>query len=298
MPTFIHDFGAKGIWMSFFHSISAFCNAGFDIMGTEGAKFASITSYLGNSVINVTIMLLIVIGGIGFLTWEDICTNKLHFKRYRMQSKVILVTSALLILLPAVFFFFVDFADMPMKERVLGSLFQAVTPRTAGFNTADLTAMTGAGQAIIIVLMLIGGSPGSTAGGMKTTTFAVLLATAFSTFCRKEDTQIFKRRVDHSVVRNAATVLMMYIVLFFGGAVVISVAEGLPFSTCLYETASAIGTVGLTLGITSQLGMLSQCVLMLLMFFGRVGGLTLIFAALSGSGKKLSKLPQERITVG
>ena len=298
MPTFIHDFGAKGIWMSFFHSISAFCNAGFDVMGTEGAKFASITSYLGNPVINVTVMLLIVIGGIGFLTWEDICTNKHHFNRYRMQSKVIIVTSALLILLPAIFFFFVDFADMPMKERMLGSLFQAVTPRTAGFNTANLTTMTGDGQAIIIVLMLIGGSPGSTAGGMKTTTFAVLLATAFSTFRRKEDTQIFKRRVDYSVVRNAATILMMYIVLFFGGAVVISVVEGLPFGTCLYETASAIGTVGLTLGITPQLGMLSQCVLMALMFFGRVGGLTLIYAALSGTGKKLSKLPQERITVG
>ena len=298
MPTFIGDFGARGIWMSFFHSISAFCNAGFDIMGTEDAKFASITSYLGNPVINVTVMLLIVIGGIGFLTWEDICTNKLHMKRYRMQSKVILVTSALLILFPALFFFFVDFADMPMKERVLSSLFQSVTPRTAGFNTADLTVMTGAGQAIIIVLMLIGGSPGSTAGGMKTTTFAVLLATAFSTFRRKEDTQIFKRRVDHSVVRNAATILMMYIVLFFGGAIVINVAEGLPFSSCLYETASAIGTVGLTLGITPKLGMLSQCVLMVLMFFGRVGGLTLIYAALSGTGKKLSKLPQERITVG
>lgn len=298
MPTFIRDFGAKGIWMSLFHSISAFCNAGFDIMGTEDAKFASITSYLGNPVINVTVMLLIVIGGIGFLTWEDVCTNKLHFKRYRMQSKVILVTSALLILLPALFFFFVDFEDMPMKERVLSSLFQSVTPRTAGFNTADLTAMTGAGQAIIIVLMLIGGSPGSTAGGMKTTTFAVLLATAFSTFRRKEDTQIFKRRVDNSAVRNAATILMMYIVLFFGGAVVISVTEGLPFGTCLYETVSAIGTVGLTLGITPQLGMLSQCVLMVLMFFGRVGGLTLIYAALSGTGKKLSKLPQERITVG
>ena len=187
---------------------------------------------------------------------------------------------------------------MPMKERVLGSLFQSITPRTAGFNTANLTTMTGAGQAIIIMLMLIGGSPGSTAGGMKTTTFAVLLATAFSTFRRKEDTQIFKRRVDHSIVRNAATILMMYIILFFGGAIVISVAEGLPFSTCLYETASAIGTVGLTLGITPQLGMLSQAVLMVLMFFGRVGGLTLIYAALSGIGKKLSKLPQERITVG
>lgn len=298
MPTFVHDFGTKGVWMACFHSISAFCNAGFDVMGTENAKFASISTYIGNPVINITVMLLIVIGGIGFLTWEDICTNKHHFKRYRMQSKVILVTSALLILLPAVFFFFVEFTDMPMRERIFSSLFQAVTPRTAGFNTADLTAMTGAGQAIMIMLMLIGGSPGSTAGGMKTTTFTVLLATALSTFRRREDTQIFKRRIDNLVVQNAATILMMYFVLFFGAAVTISVAEGLPFGICLYETASAVGTVGLTLGITPQLGLLSQCVLMILMFFGRVGGLTLIYATLSGTGKKLSKLPQEKITVG
>ena len=298
MPTFIHDFGAKGIWMSFFHSISAFCNAGFDIMGTEGAKFASLTSYAANPVINITVMALIIIGGIGFLTWEDIVTNKYHFKKYRMQSKVILVTSATLILIPAIFFFFADFADLPMKERVLGSLFQAVTPRTAGFNTADLTLMTGAGQAIIIALMLIGGSPGSTAGGMKTTTIAVLFANLLASFRRKEDAQLFGRRIDGKAVRNAATILMMYIMLFFSGAVIISVVEGLPIGTCLFETASAVGTVGLTLGITPSLGGVSQIVLMILMFLGRVGGLTLIYAALSGSGKKLSKLPQERITVG
>jgi len=298
MPTFISDYGIKGVWMSFFHSISAFCNAGFDIMGTEGAKYSSLTSYATNPIINITVIMLIIVGGIGFLTWEDIATNKYHFKRYRMQSKVILVTTLLLILIPALFFFFVEFDKMPMQERIFNSLFQSVTPRTAGFNTADLTAMTGASQAIIIMLMLIGGSPGSTAGGIKTTTFAVLFANAFSTFRRKEDTQIFKRRVDNSVVRNAATILMMYITLFFIGAVIISVAEKIPFSTCLYETASAIGTVGLTLGITSQLGVLSQGVLMILMFFGRVGGLTLIYAALSGTGKKLSKLPKERITVG
>ncbi len=298
MPTFISDYGIKGIWMSFFHSISAFCNAGFDVMGTEGAKYSSLTSYATNPIINITVIALIIIGGIGFLTWEDIATNKYHFKRYRMQSKVILVTTLLLIIIPALFFFFVDFDKMPMQERIFSSLFQSVTPRTAGFNTADLAVMTGASKAIIIVLMLIGGSPGSTAGGMKTTTFAVLLANAFSTFRRKEDTQIFKRRVDINVVRNAATILMMYITLFFSGAVIISVAERLPFSVCLYETASAIGTVGLTLGITSQLGVLSQGVLMILMFFGRVGGLTLIYAALSGTGKRLSKLPQERITVG
>ncbi len=298
MPTFMKDFGAKGIWMSFFHSISAFCNAGFDIMGTEAVKYASLTSYVTNPVINITIMLLIVIGGIGFLTWEDVYTNKHRFQQYRMQSKIILTTTAFLILVPAVFFFFVDFAELPTSERIFSALFQSITPRTAGFNTADLTVVTGAGQTIIIVLMLIGGSPGSTAGGMKTTTFAVLIANALACFRRKEDPQYFGRRIESKAVKNAATILMMYVTLFFSSAVIISVAEGLPIGTCLFETASAVGTVGLTLGITPSLGFLSQCVLMILMFLGRVGGLTLIYAALSGTHKNLSKLPQERITVG
>ncbi len=298
MPTFIIDFGAKGIWMAIFHSVSAFCNAGFDIMGAESGEFSSLTSYVANPIINITLMLLIVIGGIGFLTWEDIYTNKLHFKRYRMQSKVILLTTFILILLPAILFFFVDFADMPMKERVFSSLFQSVTPRTAGFNTVDLNNMTGVGRGIIIVLMLIGGSPGSTAGGMKTTTFALLIANAIAIFRRKEDAQMFGRRVDNSIVKNAVTILMMYALLFFGGAVTISLAEGLPLNACMFETASAVGTVGLTMGITPNLGVLSQIVLMILMFLGRVGGLTLIYAALSGRKSNLSRLPQEEITVG
>lgn len=298
MPVFVKDFGAKGIWMAVFHSISAFCNAGFDLMGTENVKYASLTSYVSHPLINITIMLLIIIGGIGFLTWEDILKNKHQFKSYRMQTRVILTTSLILILFPAVFFFFRDFADMPMQERVLSSLFQAVTPRTAGFNTADLTMMTEAGLGIIIALMLVGGSPGSTAGGMKTTTLAVLIANTLASFRRKEDAQMFGRRLEDSAVKNAATIFMMYIVFFFGGAIVISAVEGLPFSTCLFETASAIGTVGLTLGITPGLGVVSQIILIILMFLGRVGGLTLIYAALSGSGKKISKLPQEKITVG
>jgi len=298
MPVFVKDFGAKGIWMAVFHSISAFCNAGFDLMGTENVKYASLTSYVSHPLINITIMLLIIIGGIGFLTWEDILKNKHRFKSYRMQTKVILTTSLILILFPAVFFFFRDFANMPIQERVLSSLFQAVTPRTAGFNTADLTMMTEAGLGIVITLMLVGGSPGSTAGGMKTTTLAVLIANTLASFRRKEDAQMFGRRLEDSAVKNAATIFMMYIVFFFGGAIVISAVEGLPFSTCLFETASAIGTVGLTLGITPGLGVVSQIILMILMFLGRVGGLTLIYAALSGSGKKISKLPQEKITVG
>ena len=298
MPVFVKDFGVKGIWMAIFHSISAFCNAGFDLMGTENVKYASLTSYVSHPLINITIMLLIIIGGIGFLTWEDILKNKLRFKSYCIQTKVILTTSLILVLFPAAFFFFRDFADMPMRERVFSSLFQAVTPRTAGFNTADLTMMTEAGLGIVIALMLVGGSPGSTAGGMKTTTLAVLIANTLSSFRRKEDAQMFGRRLEDSAVKNAATIFMMYIVFFFGGAIVISAVEGLPFSTCLFETASAIGTVGLTLGITPGLGVVSQIILMILMFLGRVGGLTLIYAALSGSGKKISKLPQEKITVG
>ena len=298
MPVFVKDFGAKGIWMAIFHSISAFCNAGFDLMGTENVKYASLTSYISHPLINITIMLLIIIGGIGFLTWEDILKNKYRIKCYRMQTKVILTTSLLLILFPAFFFFFRDFADMPMQERIFSSLFQAVTPRTAGFNTADLTMMTEDGLGIVIALMLVGGSPGSTAGGMKTTTLAVLIANTLACFRRKEDAQMFGRRIENSTVKNAATIFMMYIVFFFGGAIVISTVEDLSFSTCLFETASAIGTVGLTLGITPGLGVISQIILMILMFLGRVGGLTLIYAALSGSGKKISKLPQEKMTVG
>lgn len=298
MPVFVKDFGAKGIWMAIFHSISAFCNAGFDLMGTENVKYASLTSYISHPLINITIMLLIIIGGIGFLTWEDILKNKYRIKSYRMQTKVILTTSLLLILFPAFFFFFRDFADMPMQERIFSSLFQAVTPRTAGFNTADLTMMTEGGLGIVIALMLVGGSPGSTAGGMKTTTLAVLIANTLACFRRKEDAQMFGRRIENSTVKNAATIFMMYIVFFFGGAIVISAVEDLSFSTCLFETASAIGTVGLTLGITPGLGVISQIILMILMFLGRVGGLTLIYAALSGSGKKISKLPQEKMMVG
>lgn len=243
-------------------------------------------------------MLLIVLGGIGFLTWEDIVTKKHHIKRYRMQSKIILVTAAILIVFPAVFFFFADFSSLPLKERLFCSLFQAITPRTAGFNTADLNSMTGSSRAIITVLMLIGGAPGSTAGGMKTTTVAVLVLNAIAVFRRKDDAEAFDRRINNNAVRNASAILLMYAALFFSGALVISAVEKLPVSTCIFETASAIGTVGLTLGITPGLGVISRSILIILMFFGRVGGLTMIYAALSNTGKKLSKLPQEKIIVG
>ena len=298
LPVFCRDYGWRGIWMAVFHSISAFCNAGFDILGTESNRYPSLTGYAGSPVINVTIMLLIVVGGIGFLTWDDICENKWQLHRYRMQSKVILVTTGLLIFLPAAFFFFSDFSALSAGNRLLASFFQSVTPRTAGFNTVNLSTMSGASQGVMILLMLIGGSPGSTAGGMKTTTLAVLLANAAATFRQRESAQFFGRRIDCSAVKTAATILTMYLALFFGGATFISVYEGLPLSACLYETASAVGTVGLTLGITPQLHIPSQIVLIALMYLGRVGGLTLIYAALSGKKATGAKLPQEKITIG
>ena len=177
-------------------------------------------------------------------------------------------------------------------------MFQSVTPRTAGFNTANLTQIGGIGQVITIILMLIGGSPGSTAGGMKTTTVAVLIFSAISVFRKKDDVECFGRRIADATLRNSAAILLMYIILFLAGGLFISGAEKLPLMECLYESASAIGTVGLTLGITPTLGMVSRIVLISLMFFGRVGGLTLIFAALSNKQQNISKKPQEIITVG
>lgn len=298
MPVLCKDYGVKGVWLAVFHSISAFCNAGFDILGTDASKYVSLTQYVNCTSINLAVIFLIVIGGIGFLTWEDIYTNKLHFRRYRMQSKVILITSAILIIVPALFFFFFDLNNLPIKQRILSSLFQSVTTRTAGFNTVDLTALQEPSIATMIVLMIIGGSPGSTAGGIKTTTVAVLIANSLATFGRKDSSHFFKRRIDNQVVKNASTILIMYLVLSFTGAVAISTAEKIPFLKCLFETSSAIGTVGLTLGITPELGLFSQLILILLMFCGRVGGLTLIYAAISNTKKNISKYPLEHITVG
>ena len=191
LPVFASDYGLKGIWMAAFHSVSAFCNAGFDILGTADNAFPSLTGYSGNILINVVIMLLIITGGIGFLTWDDIYRNKMNFKRYRMQSKIILMTTVCLIVFPAFFFFACDLKNLPAGERLLAAMFQSVTTRTAGFNTIDISEMSEASKAVMILLMLIGGSPGSTAGGMKTTTFTVLILNAIATFRSQENAGAF-----------------------------------------------------------------------------------------------------------
>ena len=297
-PVFLRDHSLlQSLGFAVFHSISAFCNAGFDLTG-EVQQFSSLTGYTGSILMNLTIMTLIVVGGLGFHTWHDIRDHKLNIRKYRLQTKLILSTTLILIFVPAVAFFFVEYGGLPFKERILASFFQSVTTRTAGFNTTDFAAFSDSGKFISIILMLIGGSPGSTAGGMKTTTIAVLVLNAHGTFRHKDESSAFSRRISDQTVKIASTVFALYLALFVIGAMIISTVESLPLMTCLFETASAIGTVGLTLGITPQLGLLSRMILISLMYFGRVGGLTLIYAAVPSRRMRNQRMPLENVTVG
>lgn len=295
-PVFINKYGIKGIVYSLFHSISAFCNAGFDLMG----NFSSLTSFADQALVNTVIMFLIVFAGIGFLTWNDIKTHKFKLNKYSLQSKIILTISTILLIVPAMYFYFFEFNnwDMSTKERILVSIFQSVTCRTAGFNTIELNDMSSASKVIMICLMLIGGAPGSTAGGMKVTTIAVLILSMFSVFKNDDETEVYGRRINDNNVQSAAAIFMLYISLFITSAIVISTIEKIDILTCLFETASAVGTVGITLGITTSLSSVSRIIIIFLMFVGRVGGLTIIFAASSGKDNTLYKLPEERVTVG
>ncbi|MBQ6714904.1 MAG: Trk family potassium uptake protein [Clostridia bacterium] len=300
---FMKEFGfAKGLWYAVFHSISAFCNAGFDLMGESG-HYSSLTAWFSNPLVNVTVMALIIIGGLGFLTWDDVKEKRWRVKRYRLQSKIILAVSLILIVFPALIYFLIEFTaerwpEMSAGERWMAALFQAVTPRTAGFNSVDLTRLSESGLYLMIALMLVGGSPGSTAGGVKTTTVAVLVFLSISVFKREESARCFGRRIDSDVTSSAACIFLLYLSLVFVASVSISWIEGLPMLACLFESASAIATVGLSLGLTPNLSVASRIILMALMFFGRVGGLTLIYAASFERNTYSAALPKEKIAVG
>ena len=293
----------QGLWFSLFHSVSAFCNAGFDLMGAAG-PFSSLTNYVGDPLVCGTIVGLIVAGGIGFFTWEDLCRYRWHLHAYRLQSKLILTITAALILLPALALYLFEFSQprwetLTFSERLLASLFQSVTPRTAGFNTVDLTRLAGSSQMLLILLMLVGGSPGSTAGGFKTTTLATFLLSVRAVFQKRENIQCFGRRLPPATLRSAVSICTLYAALFLTAGVLIAAWDGVPLSCALFETASAIGTVGLSLGITPELSGLSRLVLILLMYFGRVGGLTMMYALLSTSHVPApAQLPMEKIAVG
>ena len=293
----------KGLWNAVFHAVSAFCNAGFDLMGEGGAPFVSLSAYTGDVIVNFVIAGLIVAGGIGFLTWSDLKTHRWHVRAYRLQTKIILMMTGLLILLPAGFFFFAEFgaqrwAYLTLGERVLASLFQAVTPRTAGFNTVELPLLGGPAQLITILLMLIGGSPGSTAGGFKTTTLATFFLSIRAVFQGRESVQCFGRRLPPETLRSAVTIFTLYVALFLIGGVALCAIDGGSMTEALFETASAVGTVGLSLGITPSLSLASRMILIFLMYFGRVGGLTMIYALIAGHTRSPAQLPQEKITVG
>lgn len=292
----------RGLWFSLFHSVSAFCNAGFDLMGEQG-HFSSLTTYSRDPVINFVVMTLIIIGGIGFFVWYDIFTRKDRVKTYRLHTKIVLVTTAALLLIPAVYLFFGEFGRPEWElsgtgERLLASLFQAVTPRTAGFNTMDLTRSLQPTLLLYIVLMLIGGSPGSTAGGFKTTTLATLILAVRSVFRNEESIQSFGRRFPAETLRQAAAIFLLYIALFLTGGSIISYMDHVPLLSALFETASAIGTVGLSLSLTPTLSTASQSILVFLMFFGRVGGLTMIYAVTRRHVPEVAQKPMEKIAVG
>ena len=288
----------KGAAFSVFHSVSAFCNAGFDLMGEQG-EYSSLTGFAANPVVTLTISLLIILGGIGFFTWKDFIDHGLKFRRYRMQTKAILVMTAALLLLPAIYLFMAEYGNLPLGERLLAAIFQAVTPRTAGFNTTDLTQMSGTGQAVTVILMLIGGAPGSTAGGMKVTTIFVILATCASVFGGEEECSGFGRSIDNKVISQSMALMTIYMTLFLVSGAVICSLEQQPLHICLFESASAIGTVGLTLGITPSLGLISKIILIALMFLGRTGGLTIAWALFRIQGPAVNrKYPKGNIAVG
>ena len=292
----------KGLYFSLFHSISAFCNAGIDLMGYYQPS-SSLTMAADSYLVGITIALLILIGGIGFLVWEDALHWKWRISRYRLHSKVVLAAAAVLVVGGTLLIFLFEYGKPSMEgknlgEQILCSFFQAVTPRTAGFNTMDLNRLTPSSQMLMVCFMFIGGSPGSTAGGIKTTTLTILLLTIWTEFKKRKDVELFKRRVEGEVIRHAACILMFYGSLAFLSSMVICALEGMGAKEVIFEVVSALCTVGLSLGITAEVGTISHVILILLMFIGRVGGITILIAFSSRLSAIPSKLPAEKIAVG
>ena len=292
----------RGIWYSVFHSISAFCNAGFDLMGIQG-EYSSLTSVVGNWYVNLIIMLLIVIGGLGFFVWRNLLDSKFQYKKMLLHTRIVMFVTAFLILGGALLLFLMEhggdaYHDKSLSEQIAASFFQSVSARTAGFNTVELARMTEAGRFILICLMMIGGSAGSTAGGIKTTTFAVLMLSIITTFRHRKSVEAFGRRMEDGIARTASCVFMMYLLLSCGGAVLISRIEGIAFLDALFETVSAIATVGLSVGLTPTLGIMSCLILCFLMIFGRVGSMTMLLAFSSNKNIKISSLPLEKVQIG
>ena len=301
---FIPQFGiAKGIYYSIFHAVSAFCNAGFDLMG----NFKSVTAYANNSVIILTIAALITIGGLGFYVWVEIYNCK-DIKKLSLHSRIVIYTTLVLIVGGAILMYIFEMKNpytmqgMSVKGKVLSSIFASVSPRTAGFNSIPLDKMTTAGNFLTIILMFIGGSPGSTAGGIKTATAVVLFMTVVSVVKGRDDTEIFQKRINKEIVYKALVITVLGLTLVVVVTMILSITEqpNIPFEYFIYEATSAFATVGLTLGLTTKLTVVGKIIIALTMYAGRVGPLTIILAlAKNKKGKSGTiKYPEGKILIG
>lgn len=300
---FIPRFGVvRGIYFSIFHAVSAFCNGGFDLMGVNEA-YSSLVAFEGDLVVNLVVVTLILVGGIGFIVWDDVARHKWHFRKYLLHSKIVITTTLVLTAAGTVLFLITEdqaaFAGMSPLEKFLGALFSSVTPRTAGFNSVDTAALSNSGKIITMVMMFVGGSPGSTAGGVKTTSVVVLLFYAVAMVLNREDINLFGRRLSDEVVKKANAVVIINSTLTIMATIIIMTLQPLlNFEDVLFEVLSAIGTAGMTVGITRDLNTISRVIIMILMYCGRLGSLSfaLIFAQKKTSASV--RQPQEKIIVG
>lgn len=299
---FVPEFGwLRGLYYSFFHAISAFCNAGFDLMGCIEPG-SSMINFNGNAVVMVTLVFLILIGGIGFFVWDDILVCKAKFKNYKIHTKLVLVLTAILTVIPFVMFFLFEydhaFKEMDFFDRILNSLFQTVTPRTAGFSGIDMTTLSEPGGMLTIVLMFIGGNPGSTAGGVKTTTIAVILLSTVAYLQEDNNVTVFKKRIEDKMVRRACAIAFIYFMMIFAASLVISWIEPLNLREVLFEVVSAVATVGLSMNVTATLSATSKVIVIVLMYAGRIGALTFIMLLSKRNKTAILKRPTGKIMIG
>lgn len=300
---FVPDFGwAQGIYYSVFHSVSAFCNGGFDLMGEKYGAYASLVQYQGDILLNAVISALIIVGGIGFSVWNDIRLNRLQFRKYTLHSKLAVSCSLGLLLGGAVLFYLLEkdnlMADMGIKDTVLTSVFSSVTARTAGFNTIDTGSLTSGSKLLTILLMFVGGSPGSTAGGVKTVTLMVLLVYVWSNLRGKRSCNVFNRRLEEDSIRKASIVTIVSLIMAMAAALVISFVQTLPMEDIMFEVFSAIGTVGMTTGITRQLETVPRIIIILLMYCGRIGSMSFALSFMEKKKVPPVQLPAEKVMIG
>lgn len=291
----------QSIYYGIFHSVSAFCNGGFDLMGRY-RQFSSFTAYYDDPIVCFTLCALILIGGLGFIVWSDLADHKWHFRKYALQTKMVISMSLVLIFGGALLFYLIEgnrlYADMSVTGKICSAFFNAITPRTAGFNTTDTGALSEGGKLLTIILMFIGGGSGSTAGGVKMATIFVLLLYLRSTLTRTTGTNIFGRRIDDDTITKAAALLCTYLFSVVTATLIICGLQNFPIGDTLFEVVSAICTVGMSTGLTGSLNPVSQFLIAFLMYIGRLGSLS--FALSFTDHKKITHVmqPVEHINIG